>query len=200
MTELLLGITIGVSAGLSPGPLLTLVLTTALQRGFGAGVRVACSPLVTDGLVIAIVLSVLSSVPDSVVRLLSAGGGLFVIWLGVTTIWHAGRAELVVEATRPVQRDLWRGVIVNVLSPHPWLFWLGVGGPILVTSWHKTPAHATAFLLGFYGCLIGSKIAVAAAVAAGRKRLVTAWYRRLLQGSGALLLLAGMALVFEATR
>jgi threonine/homoserine/homoserine lactone efflux protein len=86
------------------------VLTTSLQGGFGEGLRVACSPLVSDSFVNFLVLVVL------------------------------------------------------------------------------------------YSCLVGLKVALATRIAASRKWLVGAWHRRLLRGAGALLLLAGAALIMEAGR
>ena len=197
MAELLLGIGIGFGAGVSPGPLLTLVLTTTLQRGFGAGVRVACSPLLTDGPIILLVVLVVGSLPAAVATALALGGGLFVIYLGAETVRGAAGATLAAGGAAPPRHDLWRGALVNALSPHPWLFWLAVGGPILVGAWERTPPRAAAFLVGFYGLLVGSKVALAWAAALGR-RLTDRWYRRLLAGAGALLVLAGALLVLGA--
>jgi len=42
---LILGATIGLAAGISPGPLLFLTITSALRSGARAGVIVACAPL-----------------------------------------------------------------------------------------------------------------------------------------------------------
>ncbi len=42
------GILLGLSAGVAPGPLLTLVVSETLSGGVGAGVRVALSPLLSD--------------------------------------------------------------------------------------------------------------------------------------------------------
>lgn len=200
MAELLLGITIGLSAGVSPGPLLTLVITTALQRGFGAGARVACSPLLTDGPIIAVVLLFLSRVPGAVLTTFGVAGGLFVIYLGVTTIREAAEGRLQPAGGPPVQRDLWQGAFVNAVSPHPWLFWLSVGGPILVSAWGEAAPRAVAFLGGFYLCLIGSKIALAGIVAAGGRRLNDTWYQRVLGGAGALMVAAGALLLFDTLR
>ncbi|MEL7059947.1 MAG: hypothetical protein AAGN46_07975, partial [Acidobacteriota bacterium] len=49
---LALGLGFGTAAGLSPGPLMTLVVATALDRGAAAGARVAMAPLITDAPVI----------------------------------------------------------------------------------------------------------------------------------------------------
>ena len=48
MTFLITGLTLGFAAVISPGPLMTLVITRTLERGLGAGLRVAIAPLLTD--------------------------------------------------------------------------------------------------------------------------------------------------------
>ena len=83
----------------------------------------------------------------------------------------------------PAHADLNLGIMVNLLSPHPWVFWIGVGGPLLISYGAQGAGLAGLFLLGFYLLLIGSKVAIAAAAAGGRRLLDDAWYRRLLLAS-----------------
>ena len=85
MSELLLGISLGLAAGVSPGPLSALVVTTALQRGVAAGVRVAVAPLLTDLPVVALSVLAVGAFPTRVLPYLAASGGVFVIILGVDT-------------------------------------------------------------------------------------------------------------------
>ena len=200
MPELLLGLSLGLAAGFSPGPLLTLVLTTTLQRGLLAGMRVGLSPLITDAPIILLCVFVVRSLPASVAPLLSLGGGLFVLYLGVQTLREARHASLEFKPTADGTSDMWRGMVVNALSPHPWLFWLGVGAPTLVRAWQLAPVRGLAFLLGFYLLLVGCKLLLAAALAFGRRWLNQSLYRFVLAGCGVLLGGAGVFLLLEAAR
>jgi threonine/homoserine/homoserine lactone efflux protein len=197
MTELLAGVSLGLGAGLSPGPLLTLVMTATLERGFAAGLRVAVAPLLTDAPIIGLTVAVVASVSDPVLRGLGIAGGCTVAAMGVWTVVTSGRVggEMV---ARPAAFDLWRGVIVNFLSPHPWIFWIGVGAPLLVSSWRDAPARGMAFLVGFYLLLVGSKVAVAWLVGRASHLLDDRWRRRLVSIGGALLVVGGAVLVCEA--
>ncbi len=202
MSALIAGVTLGFAAGISPGPLLSLVITTALARGFAAGLRVALAPLLTDAPIILLTLFAVRSVPAWAQSLLAGAGGLFVIYLGIDILRSAGTVELLAEQPPPVRAraDWGRGALVNLLSPHPWLFWIAVGSPLLVGLAGQSAAVAAAFLLAFYLFLIGSKVAVAAAVAGGRRRLTQRWYRRLLLLSGVLLIGFGLLLLLDALR
>lgn len=197
MTELLAGLSLGLGAGVAPGPLLTLVVTSALERGLGAGVRVALAPLLTDAPIIALTVAVVSSVDDSVLRVLGIVGGSVVAAMGVWSIATQRRSADVEESVAG-SGDIWRGVVVNALSPHPWIFWIGVGAPLLVASWRDSPGLGVAFLTGFYLLLVGSKVVVAIAVARASSRLNEVWRRRLVIGGGVLLIVGGAVLVWEA--
>ncbi len=60
ITILLSGIGLGLSAGISPGPILTLAISYTLQHGLKEGIKIAIVPLITDLPIIAITLGLLS--------------------------------------------------------------------------------------------------------------------------------------------
>ena len=196
---LMTGLSLGFSAGISPGPLNTLVLTTSLERGLRAGLRVAVAPLLTDLPIVVISLLIFTALPFGLEIALTLGGALLLTYMGVDTLLRARDARLsaLIEHGAAGQ-DLLRGFMVNLLSPHPWLFWLGVGSPILIAAWRKSPLQGVLFLVGFYTLLVGSKIAIAMFVAGARTRLTDRWYRGLLAFSGLLLLLFAGLLFWQA--
>jgi threonine/homoserine/homoserine lactone efflux protein len=96
------------------------------------------------------------------------------------------------------RRELWRVLLVNATNPHPYLFWSTVGAPILVKGWRTSPWLALAFLLPFYVLLVGSKIVLAWLVSRGAGGLSETWYRRILAGSGVLMLVMAGVLIRQA--
>jgi threonine/homoserine/homoserine lactone efflux protein len=125
-------------------------------------------------------------------------GGGFVIWLGIEALRESpAPTEAAVGAASP-QRDILRGALTNVLSPHPWVFWITVGAPILA---EQGTGGRVAFLAAFYLLLIGTKVALAAILGVGRDRLVQGrGYALVLRASAVLLLATGAVLVFEAVQ
>lgn len=200
MDLLLLGLALGVGAGVSPGPLLVLVLTSTLRDGWRAGALAACAPAVSDVVVVAGVLLVLDQLPAGALSLLAVAGGLFLLWLGAQTAWEARTATLsrAEEGRRRAgRRALWQAGLVNVLSPHPWLFWATVLGPLTLRAWGDSPGGAVLLVLGFYVAIVGAKVLIAVLVASGRRWLTDTGYRRLLVAAGALLALAGVLVLRE---
>ena len=197
MQYLLLGLGLGVGAGLAPGPLLALVITTALSRGFRPALRVAFVPLVSDSVIVVLSVFVVHALPTRATGVLGVVGGLFVLWLGIEALRELP-AELEAAPSSGTV-EFRKGVLVNLLSPHPWLFWLTVGGPILVAAWASNPVAGVAFLVSFYAVLVGSKVVIAAVVSGGRRKLSPRALHRSHQVAGVLLLLTGALLVTEFT-
>jgi threonine/homoserine/homoserine lactone efflux protein len=194
---LLLGLSLGLGAGVAPGPLLAVVVRSTLEGGFAAGARVAVGPLITDLPIIAVAAVLAAALPEEALAALGVAGGAFLLWLGVEALRDAPEPVEAAAGAPPAAADgaLRRGALVNVLNPHPWVFWITVGVPILGDG---TVAQAALFLIPFYIMLIGSKLAVAAALGAGRERLLRGpGYRWALRASGVLLLAAGVALAVE---
>jgi threonine/homoserine/homoserine lactone efflux protein len=195
--SLLLGLSLGLGAGVAPGPLLAVVIRSTLEGGFAAGARVAVGPLITDLPIIAVAAVLAASLPEEALAALGVAGGAFLAWLGAEALRDVpAPVEAAAGAPRAAAAgSLRRGAVVNLLNPHPWVFWITVGVPILGDG---TVAQAALFLIPFYIMLIGAKLVVAAVLGAGRDRLLRgSGYRWALRGSGVLLLAAGVLLAAE---
>jgi len=197
---LLYGVTLGLGAGVSPGPMLVLVIRSSLESGFQAGLRVALAPLASDAPVILLCLMVVSRLPSAFMTGLTIVGGLFVIYLGAETALKARHAATPGQDRTEASADFLRAVTANLLNPHPWLFWATVGAPLTVKAWSTSPLEALAFGIGFYGLLVGSKIGIAWLVARSRGRLTAGWYKLILLICGLLLAGVGVALLCDAIR
>ncbi|MEA3334803.1 MAG: LysE family translocator [Chloroflexota bacterium] len=203
MQFLLLGLSLGLSAGLSPGPLMTLVITTSLRDGFWQGFLVAMAPILTDLPIILLSIFVLGRLPDWILPLIGIVGSGYIITLGWETVRDAQHASLRQPGAdaetqgNSSKRSLGQGATVNLLNPHPYLFWATVGGPTLLAAFSQNPLYAVAFLLGFYTLLIGSKIGVAALVASQSHLLTDTWYRRILLALGVLLIGLGLLVAWQ---
>jgi len=188
---------LGLAAGLAPGPLMTLVVASSLQHGTRDGLLVAAAPLVTDLPIILFVLLMLNRLADSAALLAAIGlaGGLFVLFLAWQTLRTAA------PRARPPAGgagSLWRGAAVNALSPHPYLFWSAVGGPLILQAAAGHPAAPWLFLGAFYGLLVGSKTGMALLLGRYRDRLDDRLYVWVMRGLGLLLALFGVLLIRDA--
>lgn len=167
LSYLTVGILLGLSAGFAPGPLLTLVITETLRYGMGAGVRVACAPILTDLPIIVLTFAVLAKLSEfnPILGAISFLGAAFVAYMGYESFRMKG---VEINPEYAASYSFRKGIAVNLLNPHPYLFWLSVGTPLLLKGMDESFVSATAFILGFYVFLVGSKISLAVIV--GRSR------------------------------
>lgn len=197
MTYLLLGLTLGFGAGISPGPLMALVVTASLRKGLDGGLQVALAPLITDLPIILLTLFVLDRMPDWTLRGLTIAGGLVVIYIGIE-ILRSARSATLDEGTaevKEVSSELWRGVLVNALNPNPYVFWITVGSPTLLAGWRESSLYPLAFLVSFYSLLVGSKIVIAWLIDKRTEALSSVWYRRVLMVCGVVMIGLGLLLL-----
>ena len=154
------GVLLGLSSGLSPGPLLTLVLAQTLKHNRTEGIKVALSPLVTDFPIILITVLIMGRLAQSDIFLaiISFAGGIFLAWLGTESV---RTREMSMDLQDSGSGSLKKGIITNFLNPGPYLFWATVGTPLMLKASKTDLTSAILFIISFYVFLTGSKIMVA---------------------------------------
>ena len=124
--------------------------------------------------------------------MISIIGGIFVAYLAYGNFRVPRLPE---EAGRAAPQSLAKGVATNALSPHPYLFWLTVGGPIIVRGWSESPAGPLAFLLAFFTSLVGAKVLTAWITGRSREWLGGTVYRGICVYLGGLLAVFAFLLI-----
>lgn len=196
-TALFVGGLFGLSAGFSPGPLMTLVVTQTLQHNTREGVFVAAAPILTDAPIILIsffILKELSTI-EPVLGLIASVGGLYVLYLSYETM-ITGPVRVETSLIQP--RSLRKGVLVNALNPHPYLFWATVGAPFILKAHQNNSIAPWLFIFSFYCFLTGSKVLIAIIVGRFRTFLEGKIYLYLMRVLGAVLFGFAVFLLREA--
>jgi threonine/homoserine/homoserine lactone efflux protein len=150
----------GLTAGISPGPLLTLVISETISHNKSGGIKVALAPLITDLPIVTLAFIVFSrySQFSIILNMISFTGGIFLVYLGYECIKTKGMG---IDIEKGGQKSLVKGVIANLLNPHPYLFWITIGVPLALKAYQVNLTTLVLYFLAFYTLLIGSKIAVA---------------------------------------
>lgn len=175
-----MGLVLGLSAGLAPGPMLTLVITETLRHNLAAGIRIAVAPLFSDLPIIVLAIWVLSQLShfEFILGCLSSLGAALVFYMGVESF----RSKITDQGTLPTEaRSLRRGILTNLLNPHPYLFWFGVGAPIMSQASSVGIGGPIAFITSFYLLLVGSKMLLAMIAAKSKALLKGRWYRYIMR-------------------
>ena len=196
MDFLVIGTLLGLSAGLAPGPLLTLVITETLQHDTGAGVKVALAPILTDVPIIILTLFILSKLSNfhTILGIISITGGFFILFMGYQSL-RTQKVAITPQANHG--NSLAKGVLANTLSPYPYLFWLSVGAPTMTKAINQNIRAALAFIVSFYLFLVGSKILLAMLTGRSKSLLTSKAYLFIMRSLGLALCVLAMVLFHD---
>lgn len=197
MIELLIaGITLGFYSGFSPGPLLVLVISQTLKHGYREGVKVAFAPVITDLPIILVTLLFLSIISGytSILGIIAISGGLYLSYLAYKSF---KTRELIEKFDLEEPKSLKKGITVNLLNPSPYLFWITVGGPLLIRAYNTDVLSPLIFIISFYALLIGSKIVLAYVTGKSREFLMGRTYLYIIRILGVVLIIFALYFLIQ---
>jgi threonine/homoserine/homoserine lactone efflux protein len=195
---LTMGAVFGLTAGISPGPLLTLVISETLKHDRKEGIKIAIAPLITDLPIILAAYFIFSGISQSnfLLSLISFLGGIYFAYLGYETITAKG---LDPEVQKKKSQALKKGITANFLNPNPYVFWLTAGIPTAFKAYEISLLTAIIYFLLFYITLI-SKIGVALLVERSKAFLKNDAYRITMKILGMALLVFALYFFYEGIK
>lgn len=204
METLLLGLGVGLFAGLIPGAYSTVVATITLERGRGEGFKVSIIPALTETLVMLVAVLVLARLPEATLRWIGITGGLLLLFMAWRVFRDARKQSGDPDA--PVEEltegegwgHLLRVTAFGLLAPGAWAFWFLLGAPLVLNRWGVGPLHAVLFHATFLLAFVGALLALAWGVGSGRRFLNARWHRRILKGASGLLVVVGGVLIWQS--
>ena len=157
----------------------------------------AAAPILTDAPIILISFFILIelSTLEPVLGLIASIGGCYVLYLSYETIITR---PVKVEVSPAQPRSLRKGVLVNALNPHPYLFWATVGVPFILKAHQNNSIAPWAFIFSFYCFLVGSKVFTAIIVGRFKTFLEGKIYLYLMRALGVILFGFAVLLLWEA--
>jgi len=157
------------AAAVQPGPLQAYLISRSLAIGWRKTVPSAFAPLLSDGPIIVVVLFVLSTIPHGVLHLLQCVGGIFLLFLAYSAFreWkqYNEKREVPIHSGK---QSLLKATMINLINPNAYLGWSLVMGPLFLRGWRESPADGLALLVGFYGTLVVTSIAIILLVSRAR--------------------------------
>jgi len=161
LAYLISGIAYGFAAGATPGPLSMFIISQAVHAGWRRTLPAAFSPLISDGPVAILVISILSQAPSNMVLCLRLAGGFFILYLafGAWKSWRRFDADSGIAAASG-SNSLLKAAIVNWLNPNLYLGWSIIFGPIVLSGWRVSPINGIALIAGFYITIISVMMAM----------------------------------------
>jgi threonine/homoserine/homoserine lactone efflux protein len=199
ITFLLSGIVFGLSGGLTPGPLLTLVISETLKHGAKEGVKISIAPLISDLPIVLCSIYVISNLANInyVIGTIALLGTIFLIYLGYESINFKG-IDVNINQIKP--QSIRKGIMANFLNPNPYLFWISVGAPTVIKATQVSLKAAILFVVFMYLFLVGSKMVTALILGKSRVFLKSKHYIYIIKLLGVVLIAFAIIFFVEALK
>ena len=160
ISNILIGISYALSAGLQPGPLQAFFLSKVAENGWQKTLPAAFAPLISDGPIALVSILLLNILPPTFRDWLQLAGGVLLLYFAWSTFQkrdQAGRSGK--ESLKDSQpKTIGQAALINLLNPNPYLGWSLVMGPAVLTAWSAGPEQAAVLLLAFYITMISTSM------------------------------------------
>lgn len=163
-SAILFGLGFGFAAVVQPGPMQAYFLARVAQVGWRRTLPASLAPIVSDGPIAALALTVLHQVPAGFTRGLQIAGGLVLIYLAYAILRRTKSASASgSDGSRSAPHSLSQAITVNLVNPGPYLAWSLILGPEVMRLWSVRPAAAVGLIIAFYVVLTtGNALTIAA--------------------------------------
>ena len=193
MEIMIAAVTLGITAGLKPGPLSIYVIHQTLLHGARSGLLASLAPFVSDGPIILGSFLLVNSFKhfDLFITIISLLGALYIAFIAVRLLISTP----LTQQPGAAPSSFLTAVKINLLNPAPYLFWSTVGGTYLVQN---DLADATVFAVMFLATLGMTKFIMAISIKKLGDRFSERLISHLLKALAILLLFFAIRLLLNA--
>jgi len=198
IATLALGVIIGFTGALAPGPTLVATINASLSGNWTAGLKVSLGHIVIETAIFFLVILGLASIASPYTTIIAVVGGIALIVFGVMTLTESGNATLSAGPTKEGSGPYMAGLVTSAANPYFWIWWLSVGSALLLQSLAGGLVLAVAFMIGHWGADTAWYTFVSTSVAKGRSLLSDHTYHIVMAACGVFLVLFGLYYLFGA--
>ncbi|NPA51800.1 MAG: LysE family transporter [Aquificae bacterium] len=185
-----IGFLLGISSGISPGPLMAVLIQETIKGNIKNGIVVSIIPIITDIPLILILVFLIKQVEqiEIITKVLSFLGFIVLLYYGIKDLLTT---KVDLEIDQKTTDSLKKGFITNIFNPHPYIFWGLIGVPFIV---EEDILNMVSFVIGFFTGIVCSKISIALAVEKSKMFIHSKYYIYLVRVSGFVLIIFGLIL------
>ena len=169
------------------------MISETLRHGLRSGLQVAIAPVLTDIPIILLTMLILEKALNYpvVFSAISLAGGAFLLWLGYASLRTQG---MEIQTGALESGSIRKGIAINLLNPNPYVFWISIGTPTILSALETSAAPRRRFSGVFSFFIVGSKALLARIVDGSRTFLKSSAYLWIMRLLGLLLIVYAVML------
>ena len=187
----LLGLVIGLTGALAPGPTLVATINASIAGDWKIGPKVTLGHMIAESVLFFLIVLGLATLALPYTSAIALIGGIALILFGALTITGSRRASLNGPVTGTVSNPYVAGLVTSAANPYFWIWWLTIGSAMVIAGLAGGIVLAAVFMAGHWCADLGWYTLVSAGVSKGRTILSDTSYRRIMGVCGVFLILFG---------
>jgi len=148
------------SGALVPGPMLTLVISSAAEKGFWTSFFIVVGhSLLELVLIICFVLGVLNYLKNPLVlKIIGILGGVFLLYMGANMLYSVFKKKININFKSTTSKYSLnkkiagtftsKGIIISLVNPYWYIWWISIGAAFLIRSVKLSTIGVTSFYIG----------------------------------------------------
>jgi len=190
---------IGLTGALVPGPTLVATIQTSIKGGWSMGPKVTVGHIIIESIVFILIFLGISATAMKFSGMIAGIGGTTLLVFGILTIRESFTARLDRGVQSPTDNPYIAGVITGLTNPYFWIWWLTIGGMLLVSALQGGIILAITFMLGHWTADAGWLTLVSASIHKGKVILTERGYKHALILCGLFLIFFGIYYLMTAS-
>ena len=187
-----LGFVIGLTGALAPGPTLVATINASIAGDWTTGLKVSLGHVIVELFLVILILLGLATVALPYTSAIAGIGGIALVAFGVLTIAGSRKATMSSSPVQTVANPYMAGLVTSAANPYFWIWWLSIGGAMVIAGLEGGLVLAGAFMLGHWTADTAWLTLVSTGVSKGRTIFSDTAYQKIMLLCGIFLILFGV--------
>jgi threonine/homoserine/homoserine lactone efflux protein len=187
----ILGLVIGLTGALAPGPTLVATINTSLSGGWTSGPKIMIGHMIAETVIFFLIVLGLATLALPYMTAVALIGGISLILFGMLTLIGMRQATLQNTGAPAVGNPYLAGLVTSAANPYFWIWWLTIGSAMVIAGLQGGLVLAGVFMAGHWCADLGWYTIVSTGISRGRAVLSDMTYRWVIGACGIFLVLFG---------
>jgi len=188
----LLGLVIGLTGALAPGPTLVATINASIAGDWKTGPKVTLGHMIVESAIFFLIVLGLAAFALPYTTAIGVIGGGALIVFGTITLAGSRGVSLKSPVTASAGNPYLAGIVTSAANPYFWIWWLTIGSAMVIAGLSGGIILAAVFMVGHWCADLGWLTLVSTGVSRGRTILSDTSYCWIMRICGIFLIMFGV--------